>query len=60
MYRTLQVYNPRSDRISYSATGETNAGFIRSLMNAWSLGDLGGQTRVQIEMDADIAFYSVC
>lgn len=49
-------YNPAARSLAYQATGDKMPGFVRSLVNRWSLTPLGpGETEVRMEMNADLA-----
>ncbi len=54
---TIEVYDPAGHRLAYSASGEKMPGFVRSLVNSWTLdADGATRTRVTMELKADIAF----
>jgi len=52
---TIEYYDPKGRRLSYSATGDKMPGFLRSLVNRWSIEPTGpGSSQVVMEMTADI------
>ena len=54
---TIQEYDPNNHRVAYSATGDKMPGFVKSLVNSWTLTPAGsGRTKVRMELNADIAF----
>ena len=54
---SIEEYDPVNHRVAYSATGEKMPGFVKSLVNSWTLTPAGsGRTKVRMELNADIAF----
>ena len=54
---TIEEYDPTNHRVAYSATGDKMPGFVKSLVNSWTLTPIGaGRTKVRMELNADIAF----
>jgi len=52
----ITEYEPSKWTLAYQATGEKMPGFVRSLVNRWTLVPAGsGETDVQMELNADIA-----
>ena len=54
---SIEEYDPVNHRVAYSATGDKMPGFVKSLVNSWTLTPAGsGRTKVRVELNADIAF----
>ena len=54
---SIEEYDPVNHRVAYSATGDKMPGFVKSLVNSWTLTPAGsGRTKVRMELNADIAF----
>ena len=54
---SIEEYDPINHRVAYSATGDKMPGFVKSLVNSWTLTPAGsGRTKVRMELNADIAF----
>ncbi|WP_308916486.1 SRPBCC family protein [Jannaschia sp. LMIT008] len=53
---TIEAYDPARRHVAYSATGAKMPGFVRSLVNAWTVHPDGGGSRVELRLAADIAF----
>lgn len=54
---SIEEYDPSRYRVAYSATGEKMPGFVKSLVNSWTLTPAGSQrTKVRMELNAHIAF----
>ncbi|MBM2577247.1 SRPBCC family protein [Jannaschia sp. Os4] len=54
---TIEAYDPAARRIAYSATGAKMPGFVRSLVNEWTVaGHTGGGSEVSVRLRADLAF----
>lgn len=53
---TIEAYDAHRRHVAYSATGDKMPSFVKSLVNSWTVHDEGGQSRVDIELNAKIAF----
>ena len=53
---TIEAYEPARRHVAYSATGAKMPGFVRSLRNEWTVHPSGGGSRVEMALNADIAF----
>ncbi len=54
---SIEEYDSVNHRVAYSATGDKMPGFVKSLVNSWTLTPAGsGRTKVRMELNADIAF----
>lgn len=53
---TIEAYDERRRHVAYSATGERMPGFVKRLVNAWTVRPAGSGSEVEMVLTADIAF----
>ncbi len=53
---TIEAFDEGRRHVAYSATGDKMPGFVKRLVNSWTVHTSGSMSRVQIELNADIAF----
>ncbi len=53
---TIEAYDEARRYIAYSATGDRMPGFMKRLVNAWTVRPKGGISEVEMELNAEIAF----
>lgn len=53
---TIETYDPQRMHLAYSATGAKMPGFVKSLVNSWTVHPNGSAARVEMELNALIAF----
>lgn len=52
----IEAYDDDRRYVAYSATGERMPGFVKRLVNSWTVRPKGGASEVEIDLNADIAF----
>ncbi len=53
---TIEAYDANRRHVAYSATGDKMPGFVKRLVNSWTVQPNGSASKVQMELSADIAF----
>ena len=53
---TIEAYNAQRRHVAYSATGDKMPGFVKSLVNSWTVRSEGSRSQVDMELTVDIAF----
>lgn len=53
---TIEAFDESRRHVAYSATGDKMPGFVKRLVNSWTVNPSGHKSTVQMELSADIAF----
>lgn len=53
---TIEAFDDLRRHVAYSATGDKMPGFVRRLVNSWTIHPSGNKSKVDMELNADIAF----
>ena len=53
---TIEAYDDSRDHVAYSAKGNRMPGFVKQLVNSWTVYPAGTNSRVEMELNTKIAF----
>ncbi|WP_305988322.1 SRPBCC family protein [Roseibium sp. MMSF_3544] len=53
---TIESYDEHRRHLAYSATGDKMPGFVKRLVNSWTVYPMADKSRVEMELSADISF----
>ncbi|MEM7488669.1 MAG: SRPBCC family protein [Pseudomonadota bacterium] len=53
---TIEAYDETRRHVAYSATGDKMPGFVKRLVNSWTVRAAGGGAEIDLALTADIAF----
>ena len=53
---TIETYDAERHHVAYTATGDKMPGFVKRLVNAWSVHPSGSGSRVEMKLSAELAF----
>jgi len=53
---TIEAYDESRRHVAYSATGDKMPGFVKRLVNTWTVRPKGSVSEIEMELNADIAF----
>jgi len=53
---TIEAFDESRRHVAYSASGEKMPGFVKRLANSWTVHPTGDTSKVEMELNAEIAF----